>query len=259
MDRSNCCLIAAHPGHELRIHGWLKSAKPKVFVLTDGSGNSGESRLSSTTNILKQIGCELGAVFGVFSDKEIYSLIINQEFARFIPIAESIAAVLSDDTMDYVVGDAVEGYNPSHDICRLLINAAVEVADKRRIVPIKNYDVLLVGLPNSCSPELQDQAVWVHLDEKAFEAKLTAAYSYPELLGEVQEALKVFGKDAFKVECLRPVKLPQQYGILEKVPPNYEQHGESRVAQGIYTNVLRYREHMLPFMEALKLWVENTR
>ena len=30
-------LFVAHPGHELRIYGWLERARPQVHVLTDGS------------------------------------------------------------------------------------------------------------------------------------------------------------------------------------------------------------------------------
>jgi hypothetical protein len=45
-------LIIAHPGHEIRVHGWLERAKPVVYVLTDGSGRSGQSRLASTARLL---------------------------------------------------------------------------------------------------------------------------------------------------------------------------------------------------------------
>ena len=32
-------LVVAHPGHELRVHGWLEVARPVVCVSTDGSGH----------------------------------------------------------------------------------------------------------------------------------------------------------------------------------------------------------------------------
>ena len=42
-------LFSAHPGHELRVYGWLKQTKPAVCFLTDGSGADGVSRASRTT------------------------------------------------------------------------------------------------------------------------------------------------------------------------------------------------------------------
>ena len=49
-------LIIGHPGHELRVFHWLEITRPAVFVITDGSGRSGRSRLPSTTRILDQVG-----------------------------------------------------------------------------------------------------------------------------------------------------------------------------------------------------------
>jgi len=49
-------LVIAHPGHELRVCHWLELAQPTVFILTDGSGRSGKSRLGSTTKVLEQAG-----------------------------------------------------------------------------------------------------------------------------------------------------------------------------------------------------------
>ncbi|HEX8245140.1 MAG TPA: hypothetical protein VF541_16635, partial [Longimicrobium sp.] len=45
-------LVVAHPGHELRVYGWMERARPLVFVLTDGSGSGSEGRLESTTGVL---------------------------------------------------------------------------------------------------------------------------------------------------------------------------------------------------------------
>ena len=43
-------LFVAHPGHELCVHGWLEIARPKVFVLTDGSGRSGRRAFDRRQN-----------------------------------------------------------------------------------------------------------------------------------------------------------------------------------------------------------------
>jgi len=68
-------LVIAHPGHELRVHGWLEKARPLVFVLTDGSGRSGLPRLNSTRKVLLDAGAKTGPIFGRFTDAETYASI----------------------------------------------------------------------------------------------------------------------------------------------------------------------------------------
>ena len=39
LSEQRAVLVVAHPGHELRVHGWLELARPTVCILTDGSGH----------------------------------------------------------------------------------------------------------------------------------------------------------------------------------------------------------------------------
>ena len=66
----NAALIIGHPGHELRIHHWLESARPLTFVLTDGSGRGLESRLPSTRLVLERAGAKPASIFGPWTDAE---------------------------------------------------------------------------------------------------------------------------------------------------------------------------------------------
>src|SRR4051794_29308473 len=56
LPRGRAALVVAHPGHELRVHGWIEAVRPLVHVLTDGSGSSGRSRLESTRRVLGPTG-----------------------------------------------------------------------------------------------------------------------------------------------------------------------------------------------------------
>jgi hypothetical protein len=49
LDDLHAGLIVGHPGHELRVDGWLTQTPPVVHVLTDGSGDRGASRIDSTS------------------------------------------------------------------------------------------------------------------------------------------------------------------------------------------------------------------
>ncbi|HEX8694710.1 MAG TPA: hypothetical protein VF746_19955 [Longimicrobium sp.] len=251
-------LVVAHPGHELRVYGWIERARPLVFVLTDGSGSGGEARIESTTAVLERTAARAGPVYGVMSDREIYSAILSHDAARFTGIANWLAEQLVAEGIDYVVGDAVEGYNPSHDVCRLVINTALRLAGRTRGAAPAAYDFLLVGAPNQCPEGLRERAVWLELDDETLERKLAAARSYQELRGEVEHALDQFGLAPFRTECLRPVDPTERYGGWDPAQvPYYETYGEKRVAEGVYDRVLRFREHVQPLADAL--WSHSER
>lgn len=244
-------LVVAHPGHELRVFGWLERAAPVVCVLTDGSGSGGEGRLESTTAVLAGTGARPGPVYGWMSDRAIYTAILDGDAARFCHLADELAAMMLDGEVDCVVADAVEGYNPSHDVCRLVVNAALRLAGRACGRPIAAYDFLLVGAPDRCDEPLRDRALWLSLDDAALARKLRAARGYPALAAEVEHALERYGAAPFRTECLRPVDLTDPYGWPCHERPYYETYGEKRVAEGAYPRVLRFGEHVRPLADAL--------
>ena len=168
-------MIIAHPGHELRVHHWLETAQPAALVLTDGSGRTQRSRLDSTTRILQRVKATTGPIYGRFTDADIYQAMITGQQQVFLALLEEMAEWLVAEQIDYIAGDALEGYNTSHEVCRFLTGAACELASRRRGRKILNFDFLLTGLPDACPPELQPDAIGLHLDAAAVERKLAAA------------------------------------------------------------------------------------
>jgi hypothetical protein len=240
-------LIVGHPGHELRVHGWMEQARPLTFVLTDGSGSRNEARIESTTCLLQQIGARRGSVYGRFTDRQIYDALLREDHVLFLGLAVEIGRELREAGIRAVVCDAREGYNPSHDACRLLAWTAAAVGG---VSPCSCFDFPLVGPPNLCPDPLRARAIWLNLDEEALHRKVAAACGYPELAAEVEKALSTLGPRAFQVECLRPaVELDPEHDRVEI--PFYESYGEKQVAAGIYQQVIRYREHLAPLAAAL--------
>src|SRR5258708_4480290 len=84
---SRAALVVGHPGHELLVHGWLEETRPLVFVLTDGSGRSGKSRLASTTRVVEQSGAKAGSIYGRLTDVAAYEAILNHQFDVFARLA----------------------------------------------------------------------------------------------------------------------------------------------------------------------------
>jgi AcrR family transcriptional regulator len=240
-------LIVAHPGHELRVHGWLVQARPTSFVLTQGDGPTRVSRLQSTTDVLTGAGASIGGLYGALRDREIYAALLERRHDLFIDILEALANALIDSSIGYVVSDAEERYNPSHDVCRYLASAAAAIASRTSGRNIRGYDFPLIGRPDVCPPELCARAIWVQLDDEALERKLSAAAGYPELAYEIDAALTAVGTEAFRTECLRPWTSPTpEDGSI----PFYERYGERQVAAGVYSDVIRL-QHLLSLRNVL--------
>jgi hypothetical protein len=265
-------VVVAHPGHEVRVHGWLERERPLVFVLTDGAGRAGRPRIGSTAEYLKRFGMKAGRVFARLTDAEVYRLALARDFGPFLRLSEELAEAFVEAGVGRVAGDAAEGYTTTHDIARLVTNAAVEMAGRASGRTIVNYDFTLAGRPDHCPESLRARAVWLRLDEEAFARKLAAAFEfYPELAAETRDALRgvgdqtvvghfrlnddehaatdLAGLDMFRVECLRPVNPFDKRFDTEK--PFYELDGEERVGRGLYRQAIRYREHIRPLADAL--------
>lgn len=244
-------LVIAHPGHELRVHHWMELARPLVFVLTDGSGHTGRSRLASTTRILDAAGARTGPICGRFTDAEIYAAMLQGRRNLIADLLHELARSLVEEGIEYVAHDAVEGYNPSHDLCWHLAGAAALLAGKISGREIYAFDFLLTGRPDECPEEMQADALRIALDDAALSRKLAAAESYGELKEEVDAALRKFGKAPFALEWLRPAR-----GTATRIEeageiPFYENYGEAQKAAGHYADVIRRREHLLPLQRML--------
>ncbi len=250
-EAHRAALIIAHPGHELRVHHWLERAKPLVLVLTDGSGHTDQSRLGRTTALIERAGAAPGRIYGALSDRALYRAILAGDADVFIALAQEIAHVLDHAGVDYVVGDAVEGANPGHDACRLIINAALMRIEATRGRRLGNFEFTLEGPPDACPPNDRDAAIILTLGEDAYRRKLEEAQSYSEMAIDLRRAMHSHQLEAFRTECLRPVRYGLEIGDCFEHPALYEGYGEQQVAAGFYTDVIRFRAHLAPLAERL--------
>jgi hypothetical protein len=256
-DESRAALLMAHPGHELRVHGWLELARPYVCVLTDGSGGSGRSRLARTTTLLQSAGARPGVLYGGFTDRAVYSALLERDAVFFLRLAETLAREMVREKIDLVAGDAAEGYNSVHDAWRLIIDAAVALACLESGRAVRSFDFPLVGAPSTAIDESFGPSLRIELDEPARHRKLAAAWAYPELAGEIERFLITHGPAALGCEMLRAVGPAGASHQPLDGPPFYEIHGRAQVAAGRYERVIGYREHLAPLAEDLRRLVER--
>jgi hypothetical protein len=245
-------LVVAHPGHELMVHHWMEQHRPIYCCLTDGSGSDAMSRMASTTRLLKRTGATVGPVYGRYPDKTLYRLLLDRRVDEFVALGRELADALVAAGVECVVGDAAEGFNPAHDVCRFLVDGAVATVRRQTGRVLRNYDFALDTNPAECPEPLRAGALWLRLDTAAVARKVAAALAYPEMRGEMEVARQRFGDQAFAVECLRPAATDLMIECFEKEAPVYERSGEIRVSEGRYREVIRYREHVRPVRMAIE-------
>jgi hypothetical protein len=245
-------LIIGHPGHELRVYRWLEMHQPTVLVMTDGGGAAGEGRVASTESLLLRAGAGKGPLFGSFQDREIYALILAQ---RVDPISNWVlqlrSAILAAKPQ-IVVGDMLEGYNPSHDLCRYCINAALELCVREGMTSNSNLSFPLIGRPDAAWEGRLTPLQTIRLDDAALERKCAAALAYAELKGEVEHALRQFGKETFRLECFYETDSGSLLDALPERKPFYETYGERQVAAGKYKDVIRFDAHVRPLIMEMR-------
>ncbi len=156
-----------------------------------------------------------------------------------------------------MVGDAIEAYNPAHDLCRFIINAAVAKVNRLNELQLLNFEVFLTDDVNM-QPAKTANDIFLNLDEDGLARKLDAARAYEGVLADVEWIINRNGLEGIQTERLRSVC--NDCSATERYPKtaHYEIHGEKQVAAGHYEQVIRYRDHILPLAESLQRWsLEN--
>jgi len=241
---SPAALVVAHPGHELRLFRWLERERPTVFVLTDGSGRSGRSRLDSTRAVLAATGCASGSIMGRFTDEAIYRAIVDRDVDGIAAVTLELSDAIARGGFQSVVADAIELYNPAHDLCAAMTSLAVVRASRMTGRAIERFAYAVVSA-------LGD-GLTIVLDDDAFRRKMEMAHRYDDLAVDVDELTARVGVDALRREVFTPIDPNAELPDEPPEKPYFETRGEEQVAAGKYATVLRYREHFLPLVKALR-------
>ena len=239
-------LVIAHPGHELLIHGWLAAARPVAMVLTDGSGGGGAPRIATTRALLDRVGATPGPVFGGHSDRQVYAALLARDVGFFRAIVERIVGSLSSGSIDAIVSDAIEHFNPIHDIAHAVADAAAVALAGASGRPVARYTFAIERAEEVEGAGESALAVVVRLDPAALAAKQAAADGYRELAAEVATH-----RNGHDLERLHRVTTPYCWPPQLEEPPFYEAFGARRIREGRYDRLIVYRDHVRPTALAL--------
>jgi hypothetical protein len=241
-------LILGHPGHELLIHDWMGEHGPLVLILTDGSGSSGRPRIAHSRRIVAAAGATPGPVFGAWSDAGAYAAILRRDVDVFAPIVDTAAEAIVGCQAPMVVSDAIEHFNPVHDLCAVIASlACAKVASDHGLNPGRWW----LPIEQRLDYEHPPAGLTVRrLSAAAEERRRALTESIPELASEVGRRRREQPRaDGFEV--LAPI--PRGHPVLPPPvgEPFYETFGRSRVADGVYRQLITFEDHMAPLAEAL--------
>ena len=165
---------------------------------------------------------------GRFTDAEIYRAMMERHVRAVAEVTRELQDALAG--FRTVVFDAMELYNPAHDLCHVMARLAAPPSTDQ-------YAYAVVEPPG--------EGIVLTLDDETFKRKLAMAHRYGDLAADIDELTSRIGVDALRREVFFPPSEPQDK------KPYYETRGEEQVRAGKYRSVLRYREHFLPFVQAL--------
>lgn len=240
-------LFVGHPGHELLAYKFMTLYKPDVVFLTDGSGSNSESRIHRSIDLVECLGLKTYSPFTPFTDRQIYNLIKSNNIADFLNLKSTLKSFIIKHNYQIIVGDALEGFNPSHDLCRYLINSIVMDLSNS----IKNYEFYQDDITKNNPTTKASGDLLIKLNENEFQEKSNVSKKYLEVRLEVDKFENQYDKELFTQEYFREVKNPETIVSWETKEPSYEKFGRKRVEEGIYNSLITFENHMKVLAEAL--------
>ena len=294
LPKGNYALSIAHPGHELRLHGFIEQAKPFTFLLADGSGKDIPSLFTNAQDCIynammndlnlspKELASEKWMRILYLSQKvedspnqyikeeEIINEILEQRTGFFIFYINFLATNFIKWNIDYIVSDPREGYNVLHDICSIVTNLAVKLVKKVKDKKIIQYQYAL----NNKYENIGDDCIHIVLDDLAIERKIKSIVNYhPSVYNELSsylgeeltEQIKLCSNNKTLVKELLNTADKEIFRNEHLCPfntehgeiPYYELNGEKLVATGIYPKVISYKKHIIPLKEQLTAKIKN--
>lgn len=249
---SNTVVVFSHPNHELAIFGLLQSLRPSLVYLTDGGG---EERVEQTREGLRSIDLLDHAHFLNYTEKSFYDALLTVDLAFYQGVADRLRSLLPTSRPLRILCDAVEFYNPVHDMSLPVVRASLggsEAADVFEVpliyqkrVEDQSYVVQRMSEPRrSLQLELQ-------LSREQLSAKVRGRNQiYTILLKQMGPLISDLSLAHLALEVIAPASssLPKPS---DKNVLRYEARAELLLERGEIERKITYREHYLPIARSL--------
>lgn len=241
--------VFSHPNHEIAIFALLRQLKPYIIFLTDGGG---EHRIRETKKGLASIGLDGQAVFLMHPEKAFYDALLHLDTDFFHKVVLELRLLLKGARPEQILCDAVEFYNPVHDLTLALVGSADDAPWQGTFeVPLvyqrpgekESYAVQTVpeGLSGSHQFRLTDEES--ALKRSALENTYTILR---DTLGQVILSSPTALQMETIFEASSPLKNPDPGRVLR-----YEYRAAALKAEGTVKSEITHAFHFLPVVSEL--------
>jgi hypothetical protein len=245
-------MVFSHPNHEIAVLGTIDRLRPHIVFLTDGGG---EDRMAqSAKGLASYVGPEK-LHFLRHSETSFYDALLDQNVALFASVAEQVRAVVTESDAEAIYCDAVEFYNPVHDMALPIVRAALNGREELPVyeVPLVHQRASDLGFEMQRVPHaLDSEAIWSELTDAEFSRKVDTlrAGTYRALLDQMGEIIFAALPERGRREQLLPARKR-----LPKPAPDqflrYDERGRELKSTGQVREAIVYGDHYAPMFACL--------
>lgn len=242
--KAKSLFVFSHPNHEIAVLALISRMRPKLVFLTDGGG---QHRVNETRNSLRELGLESKAIFLPNTEKEFYDGLLHLDTLYFAKVAANLRAILNEQKPEQILCDAVEFYNPVHDMALPLLVAAEDAGLGgifeipllyQKPGPTETYGVQTV-------PEYERDRIEIELSEEESALKERALNNTYTILRDTLGLLLLSSPEALKKETLVPAKTPLRTPDPGRVL-RYEHRAAALMKKGAISSEITHAFHYLP-------------
>lgn len=239
--------VFSHPNHEIAVLALLKKVRPFIIFLTDGGG---KARENETRKGLSLIGLEENAIFLSHPEQAFYDALLHVNDDFFHHVARQVRMLLKGTKPEQILCDAVEFYNPVHDLTLAIVGSADDAPWAGTYeVPLlyqkpggkESYGVQTV-------PEGRPRIEFV-LSAEETELKTSALREIYTILRDTLGPL-LMSSPALKMETLFPASTPLRWPDPGRVL-RYEGRAAALKAEGKIESEITHSFHFLPVVARL--------
>lgn len=240
--------IFSHPNHEIAVFALLKKVRPQIIFLTDGGG---DHRVEETRKGLRSIDLEGNAVFLPHTEQSFYDALLHVDSDFFHKVALEIRMVLKSAKPEQILCDAVEFYNPVHDITLALVGNADDAPWQGTFeVPLlfqkpgekESYGVQTVPAGTPCTQ--------FSLSEEEKALKKDALQNTYTILRDTLGKVILGSPNALSTETIFPASSPLRTPDPGRVL-RYERRAAALKIQGKIESEITHAFHFLPIVSEL--------
>ena len=241
-DLARTLAVFSHPNHELSALMTLTRVDPVIIFLTDGGG---PARMDESRAGLRRVGLDRQARFFRYSEQSFYGALLQKDSVFFRAVALEVAEYIVLHEPAQIITDAVEFYNPVHDMALPIVRSAVGGA----MTPIYEVPLVYERRDKPDSYVLQDadfegssERVEVSLTDEEGESKSVAYMQDYGIIRNTMGPLIAANPQVLRREVLVRARAADSPAF-EKYGRRYDRRGKEGVLAGAYDQAILSEIH----------------